>query len=58
MVGAGNAFPSAIAIIPLGENVDTCSVLKRILDFSKGSNVRYSDLGQVGRVLIDLLMDY
>ena len=47
MVGAGNAFPSVIAIIPLGENVNTCDILKRILDSCQGNTIRYSMLGQV-----------
>ena len=52
MVGAGNAFPSVIAIIPLGENVNTCDVLKRILDSCQGNTIRYSMLGQVCFVFI------
>ena len=55
MVGAGNAFPSVIAIIPLGENVNTCDVLKRILDGCQGNTIRYSMLGQVCLVCIPTL---
>lgn len=55
MVGAGNAFPSVIAIIPLGENVNSCDVLKRILDSCQGNTIRYSMLGQVGLVCNSIL---
>ena len=48
MVGAGNAFPSAVALIPFGDNVDTRVLLKKILDACSDCSIRYSPLGQVG----------
>ncbi len=46
-VGAGSAFPSIVALIPMGENVDTRALLKQILDMSSDCPVRYSPLGAV-----------
>ena len=46
-VGAGSAFPSIVALIPMGENVDTRALLKQILDLSSDCPVRYSPLGAV-----------
>ena len=48
LVGAGNAFPSAVALIPFGDNVDTRVLLKKILDACSDCSIRYSPVGQVG----------
>ena len=47
LVGAGSAFPSIVALIPMGENVDTRALLKQILDMSSDCPIRYSPLGAV-----------
>lgn len=47
LVGAGSAFPSIVALIPMGENVDTRALLKQILDMSSDCPIRYSSLGAV-----------
>ena len=46
-VGAGTAFPAAIAVIPLGTNVDTRDVMKRFLEQFSDCPTRYSSLGDV-----------
>ena len=46
-LGAGTAFPSIVALIPMGENADTRAVLKQIIDMSSDCDIRYSSLGFV-----------
>ena len=46
-VGAGSAFPSIVAVIPMGDNADSCLLLNQIIQLSAEGDVRYSSLGNV-----------
>ena len=52
-LGAGSAFPSIVALVPLAANVDTRTVLKGILESCADCDIRYSSLGNV--LLLSLL---
>lgn len=47
LLGAGSAFPSVVALVPLAANVDTRTVLRGILDVCADCDIRYSSLGNV-----------
>ena len=46
-VGAGSAFPSIVAVIPMGDNADSCLLLNQVIQLSAEGDVRYSSLGNV-----------
>ena len=50
-LGAGSAFPSVVALIPLGENADTRSILQKVIDNCSDCDIHYSSLGNVRKML-------